>query len=228
MDVRTILDILKNLPLPNSRITLYLNTARVREQYFQNGGLEMIETSDAINAETKGDIDIKVASIEGSISNTKGSKGELKISPLLMAILLEEDKKRNNLIVDPATSSSIPKGALLKRVSDTRLVLPSETVNIQTSKFSEDIANEVQIERDKQVKGYEELEKTRKTIVWGDVSRRNVASIVSTEFLNPDSFTSYNQGLLGILGLFEKEISKIRFIAPLWIWHEGFSHDKAK
>ena len=227
MDKTAILEILKSLSeVKIPRTTLYLNIDRVKEQYFQNGGLETIETSDTINSEVNAKITAAVASVEGNVSNTMGIKGELSVSPLLMAILLEKDSQRNNLLVDPATTVLLPKGSLLKRIANTYLVRPSEIVTSQTSKLSDDMAFIVQTERERQMKDYEDLGFSRKTVVWTDKSRMNVASIVSTEFLNPNSFTSYAHGLIGILGLLEKEVSNIRFIAPLWLWHEGFSHDK--
>lgn len=223
MDKMTILDTIKSLPeVGMHRTRLYLNVERVKDQYYQNGGLDTIEMNDELNSGITAGIQAFLASIGSTISTRRGSSGQLTIHPLLMAILLEEEKRRSNLLLDPASVDFIPRGAFLKHVADTHLIQPSEIVTTQTCGLPEHVARAVQVERERQMKVYEDLGFSIKTSVWATANKRNLAAIVSTQFVDPNSFTSYAQGLTGILGLLEKETPHVRFIAPLWIWHEGF------
>jgi hypothetical protein len=82
------------------------------------------------------------------------------------------------------------------------------------------VAQIIQTERERQVQEYQNLGLVRRIVVWVSPGKINLASIASTEFVNPNNFVSGGPGRTGILGLFENEIQGVIFISPLWIWGE--------
>jgi hypothetical protein len=111
MDASVVLEVLENLSkAPLFRSMLYLNIDRIKDLYHQSGGLDTIEIREDLTSDIAGGLNVAVAKIGSKLSRKEGNSRQLDISPLLMAILLEEDKKRNDLLLDPSVDIPLKKG----------------------------------------------------------------------------------------------------------------------
>jgi hypothetical protein len=222
MEIKEVLEIIRGLSENEERrVTLYLNVERVKGLYFQNGGPESINTLAEQKFQGKGGINLGVA-LESQVSRTTGTDAGQVIKPEQMAIILEEFKRKRDLLLDPSIAK-IKRKALLKHVTNRwNFVLADGTVVDQATDLSSSIAQEIETERENQVSLYQSLGLTRKMLIWTSSGKRVLASIMSSEYIVPDNFVSYRCGEIGILGVLEKESSSdILFISPLWVWNQG-------
>lgn len=66
-------------------------------------------------------------------------------------------------------------------------------------------------------------DRVRTAVITFKVRDRTYASIASTDFVDLGLLASYWQsGTFGILGRLERSLAGVSFLAPLWIWSEGW------
>ena len=204
----------------NPRTTIYLNQERIDEFYSQTVGAitELIK---------KGKIGSKVSAslwgILGSELNAdKELTGNITITPVLKAILVETQAKDSGQLIDIIADQARPM-ALLRHIGESQIVYMWDEVNPENAGISNDDARTLQIERTRQEKFLRFANDKVGTIVWvASAAGHTVGSIASSNHINMNELGSAppSRGRFGIIGAYESEINGVVFISPFWIWQE--------
>jgi hypothetical protein len=210
-------DIIKSLSITKQpRAEIYFDKNKVTQLYEQSvGGITELATGRKLASKISGGIPLVVA---GDIEGGREESAKMMISPLIKAILIEYESSQNNELVD-LTSDPARKGALHRYVGDGRICKFDQQVSPETTTLPETIALIVQREREGQQRDLHE-----ETIVWTScVKGRFLASIARSKWVDVGGVTShYKQPPFGILARYESEIGGVTFLAPIWIWKDGW------
>jgi hypothetical protein len=200
------------------RATLYLNERVVGEYFTQRvSAIQNLIAGENIQPELSASLGVLGFKL-GAGRETSASFG---LDTVLKAILIEFEATQSKRLSDIGRVEPT-RGFMLRHVGASCIVDIDEVVAAANSELSESIAAEVEQERLRQQKRLQAREPGRKTIVWTTGTPTPMASIASDEWVSAGLMSSYSHPPFGILGRFENRIGGVIYIAPFWIWHEGW------
>lgn len=217
MDAHDIVKALSETRQP--RATLYLNE-RVIDEYFSQrlGAIQNLVAAEKLQPEISASLGLLGVKLGGERATT----ATLALNTVLKAILVEYDATLGKQLVDLNTTEP-RQGIMLRHVGTARIFDIDEEVAADNSGFPGPTATQVEQERQRQQKRLQVREPGRLTIVWATATPRPMASIASDQWVSAGTLASYHlHPPYGILGRFESRIGDVSFIAPFWIWHEGW------
>lgn len=213
-------DIIKALSeTKEPRATLYLNEKRVDELYQLKAGAisEIVRNS---NIEAK--LSAKLLDLfGGDFATSRGITGNINVTPILKAILLEYEAKQSGQLTDVSYAEPQKQG-LIVYIGQGLLLFEDQAVSKETIPWRDTLLNTIQVERIRQEKILQRSDPDLKTLMWvGRGKSQHLASVISSRWFQYENAASYMFPPYGILGRIEREIENILFISPLWIWHDG-------
>ena len=142
---------------------------------------------------------------------------------LLQAILIEEVEKSTGHLID-LRSQELSSGSLVYYVGDIRVAVEKEDIGHDlerktTTAWIEVIQNEANRQEGIIKKEDAQLEILTFYVTLGELC---FAVIASSKWIDYGTLASYGFLPIGLLGRLEKTISGVAFIAPFWLWHDGW------
>ncbi|MCD6274050.1 MAG: hypothetical protein J7K30_14695 [Deltaproteobacteria bacterium] len=171
------------------------------------------------------------AEVSASLLNFFGSKlsaeevlsATVDLSPTVKGVLIEAHARDSNDLVD-LTSSDPKQDTWLTYIGDAKFIRRDQILTQEYCSFSPSIVETIQKERELQEQDLKEEDESIKTTLWLAESRGYIlASIASTKGIISNVFASYARKVpQGILGRLERMEESVVFVAPFWIWSEGW------
>jgi hypothetical protein len=201
------------------RATLYLNERVIGDYFAQRvSAIQELSTSEKLQPE----VSANLAVLGFKLGGGRETSASVALDPVLKAILVEYEAALSAQLVDLGVNEGRP-GFMLRHIGASHIVDIDEAVAPANSGFAEPLAVEVERERLRQQKRLQARDPGRKTIVWvAETPVGPIASIASDEWVKSTMLISYSHPPFGILGRFENRIGEVVFVAPFWIWHEGW------
>ena len=204
----------------NPRTTIYLNQERIDDFYSQTvGAITELARKGKIGSK----ISAGILGILGSEVNAdKELAGNMKMTPVLKAILIETQARDSGQLIDLAADQARPM-TLLRYIGESQIVYMWDEVNPGNARIAENDARTLQIERTRQERFLRFTNDKVGTIVWvASVNGRTVGSIAVSDRINMNELGSAppSRGRFGIIGAYENEIDGVVLISPFWIWQD--------
>jgi hypothetical protein len=202
------------------RATLYLNGERVDALFSQElGAVREIVLSEKLGAKISASL-LKLLDLELGGDKEQTVSGTL--DSILKAILLERAARESNRLRDLRIDD--PRaGQMLFYCGDGRIIDVDESLGQSLATLPAESLAALDTERIRQQKRLQRRDPELGTIVWLATEPQPLASIASEKWVDAGLLSSYGGNPpFGILGRFERELSGIALLSPLWIWRDGW------
>jgi len=219
MDVQEIIKALSKTREP--RATIYLNNQSIERFFTQRVSAirEFVKSEQLSGRLSAGVFSFLKSEVGGQ--NSTGQKVEL--DSLLQAILIEEVEKEAGHLLD-LKAEEPQAGSLIYYLGDIHIADEAEDIGKDVEEgmppsFVKIIQQEAS-RQDKVIK--KENSQLEVVTTYGSLERRAFAAIVSSKWIDYGSLASYGFPPIGMIGRLERVRSGVAFIAPFWIWHDGW------
>ncbi len=219
MDINKVVGSLSDTSEP--RATIYLNEKSVNSYYNQRvGAIETLVNTEKIGHNLSAGV---FNFLKAEVAKGHEIAGTVSLTPELKAILIEFEEKNSKQLVNIRVEEP-NKGKLLRYVGDCQFVLWDNIEVPQVNTPPTSVSRVIQKERKKQESFLKfENEKFETFVCVAKLKNYCIAAIASTKWCDLPNLASYG-GVppIGVLGRYESKQDNIFFIAPFWIWHEGW------
>lgn len=153
--------------------------------------------------------------------NSTGQKVEL--DSLLQAILVEEVEKNTGQLLDLGFEEP-QTGSLIYYLGEMNIAVEKKDIGRDLEKeMPESWVKVIQSEADRQEHVIKKEDAQLEVVTfYVAMERRGFAAVASSKWIDYGSLASYGFSPIGLLGRMERDKSGVAFIAPFWIWHDGW------
>ena len=219
MDIQEIIKTLSKSREP--RATIYLNNNSIRQLFSQRvSAVRELVNSEQLSGRLSAGL---FSFLKSEIGTQLADSQKIELDPLLQAILIEEVEKNAGNLIDLKNDKPGP-GSLIYYTGNLNIAIEKADISKEKKDdlpgtFIEAVSDEAHRQEKIIKKENHELEVV--TFYWM-TGKDGYAAVASNKWIDYGTLASYGFSPIGLLGRLESIKNKIAFIAPLWVWHDGW------
>lgn len=219
MDVQDIIKALSETREP--RATLYLNNRAVEQFFTQRiSAIKEFVKSEQISGRISGGV---LSFLKSEVGGQNSTEQKVTLDSLLKAFLIEKVEKDAGHLLDLEFEE--PRaGRLIYYLGELNIAVENEDIGKDLEeRIDSSLVEVIQKEASRQDKIIKKENSQLEVVtIYGKLKKRGFAAIVSSKWVDYGTLASYGFPPIGIFGRLERVMGDVAFIAPFWIWHDGW------